>query len=162
MSRKGSRIALIVVLLGCICLSCGDSKEREARELLVQSQELLQQRKWVEFNELMNRIIWEYPDTQAATAAEMMLKNMTERANLLTQTALRGAFSVSMGYLASDPTAELDLEKLYDYGYRKVDDVEITIVGNRLDNLLIAGKHIGGDRKYYIDRDGVIKADEEG
>jgi hypothetical protein len=130
--------------------------------MLAQAQPLLQQKRWVELNELLNTIILEYPNTQAATAAEMMLRNMIERANLLTQAALRGVFSASMSCLMSNPNAELNLEELYDYGFRGVEDVEITFVGNRLNNLLIAGKHIAGDRKYFVDREGVVKPEKEG
>jgi hypothetical protein len=150
---------LAFLVAGTICISCGDN-EKKARDMLVQSHVLLKKAKWIELKEHLNKILSEYPETKAATAATAMLDEMVKRANHIAETALKGAFVASVGYLASHPNEELNMTKLNEFGFRATEGVEIEIVRGEADDFLITSEHVAGDKVYSVGRDGRIEYEE--
>jgi len=76
--------------------------------MLMQSQTLFKKGKWIELENLLNRIVSEYPKTKAARAATEMLDKMVKNANSIAEITLKSAYVASVGYLASYPNEEID------------------------------------------------------
>jgi hypothetical protein len=159
MPTRFLNLLFVSVLFVMFCISCG-SKEREARDMLIQSQRFLEEERWVELEKHLNRITSEYPETKAAAVAAEMRYNMVQRANKIAETTLKGAFVSGMGYLVSYPDEELTMEKIQEFGFKPIEVVEIEVVRGEADDFLITSEHVVGDRVYSVGPDGKIEHEE--
>lgn len=159
MPTKFLKLLIVYVLFILFCISCG-SKEREARDMLIQSQQFLKEGEWLELEEHLNKIISEYPETKAAAVAAEMRDNMVQRANHIAETTLKGAYVSSMGYLVSYPDEELTMGKIQEFGFKPLEEVEIEIVRGDAEDFLITSEHVVGDRVYSVGPDGQIEYEE--
>jgi hypothetical protein len=108
---------LLAFLLGC------GGQEREASNMLLQATGMVQQGNWMELKSHLDKIISEYPETEAAPKAAEMRDEMVGRVNQIAKTALQSALSASIGYAVSYPDETLDLVKLREFGFEGVEGV---------------------------------------
>jgi hypothetical protein len=113
----------------------------------------------VELKEHLDKVISEYPDTDAAKKAEEMRRELTARTNNIAETVLQGALAATIGYSVSYPDETLDLQKIREFGFQGMEEVEIDFARSDPNDFLITASHVAGDKVYTVGRDGVISAE---
>jgi hypothetical protein len=113
----------------------------------------------VELTEHLDKVISEYPDTEAAKKATEMRTELTARTNDIAKTVLQGALAATIGYAVSYPEDTLDLQKIKQFGFEGMEGVEINFVRSDPNDFLITASHVAGDQVFTAGRDGVIAAE---
>jgi len=158
------KLFLASVFVVTFCITC-TSREDKAQEMLIQTHTMLEgtEFNYIEIKEHLNKIISEYPETDAAAAATILLDKAIEGANIQAELALRSAYSAAVSYSVSYPDAEkLDIITLREYGLGQFKDVELKIIRDGAHNFLITSEHAEGDRVYSINSDGRIESWSKG
>ena len=81
--------------------------------------------------------------------------------NATAEAVLKDAFTCSMAYFADYPNGQVDLNKLKEVGFNKNEDVIITIIQGRYNNLLISSEHPSGTKIFKIFHDGSIQSSDK-
>ena len=160
MAKKFLKSVLLSVLAATFFISCG-SDEREAKNMLIQCQKFLKSTNWVELGNHLDKIIYQYPDTEAAETAKAMRNKMIQRANHIAETILKAALASGTACAMSYPNQPLAMEQLREFGYKGMDGVEVEIVRDEPDDFLITSAHVVGDRVYSVGTDGYIEYDSK-
>jgi len=113
----------------------------------------------VELKEHLDKVISEYPDTDAARKAEEMQAELTARTNNIAENLLQSALAATIGYSVSYPDETLDLQKIREFGFEGMEGVEIDFASSDPKDFLITASHVAGDKIFTAGRDGVISAE---
>jgi hypothetical protein len=113
----------------------------------------------VELKEHLDKVISEYPDTEAAKKAEEMQAELTARTNNIAETVLQSALAATIGYSVSYPDETLNLQKIREFGFEGMEGVEIGFARSDPNDFLITTSHVAGDKVFTAGRDGVISAE---
>jgi len=149
MANRFVKSLLPSVLAVAFFISCG-SDEREAKNMLIQCQRFLRAANWIELENHLDKIIYQYPDTKAAETAKAMRNVMTQRANHIAETILKAALAAGTACAVSYPNKPLAMEQLREFGYKGMEGVEVEIVRDEPDDFLITSDHVVGDRVYSV------------
>ena len=160
MANRFVKSLLPSVLAVAFFISCG-SDEREAKNMLIQCQKFLRAANWIELENHLDKIIYQYPDTKAAETAKAMRNEMIQRANHIAETILKAALAAGTACAVSYPNKPLAMEQLREFGYKGMEGVEVEIVRDEPDDFLITSAHVVGDRVYSVGTDGYIEYDSK-
>ena len=149
MANRFVKSLLPSVLAVSFFISCG-SDEREAKNMLIQCQKFLRAANWIELENHLDKIIYQYPDTKAAETAKAMRNEMIQRANHIAETILKAALAAGTACAVSYPNKPLAMEQLREFGYKGMDGVEVEIVRDEPEDFLITSAHVVGDRVYSV------------
>ncbi len=158
MANRFFKSLLPSVLAVAFFISCG-SDEREAKNMLIQCQRFLAAANWIELENHLDKIIYQYPDTKAAETAKAMRNVMIQRTNHIAETILKAALAAGTACAVSYPNKPLAMEQLREFGFKGMDGVEVEIVRDEPDDFLITSDHVVGDRVYSVGTDGYIQYD---
>jgi hypothetical protein len=156
MTKRLFKSLLPSVISVALFLSCGGD-EKEAKDMLIQSQRFLKAGKLVQLGKHLDNIISQYPDTKAAETAKAMRNEMTQRANYMAETMLKAAFAAATGCAASYPDSPVTMRNLRDFGFKGMAGVKVEIVRDDPADFQITSAHVSGDRVYSVGTDGRIQ-----
>ena len=155
--RSPHRPVALILLLVC-CASCS-GKESKARNLLIQARTMLVPGRTVELVEHLEMIVEDYPETEAAVFARQMLTEAIASGNKQAEMKLREAWATSNIYFLEDPYGTLDMEKLVVKGFKRDQEVILTVVNGASYELEITSRHVVGDRIYSVDLEGNVTSE---
>ncbi len=129
-------------------LACSKNREEKAGAMLTEIGMMRSDGNWVEKKELLNQVISEYPETQSAGMATIMLNKLILSCNRTAQDDLQNALLAKERYLKEHPDGIPDIQALREYGFRKSNGVDPRIIRNGEGNPLIRSEHVAGDTVY--------------
>lgn len=71
----------------------------------------------------------------------------------------KNAYTAAQAYYTEFPSATVDFAKLEVGGFKKTDNVTVTVAAGKQDNLRIETSHDSSDRTYWVNSAGVISHD---
>lgn len=154
-AARSLRPPLMVILAVCCCVSC-TSKEREARNLLIQARTLIIPGKTVELVEHLKMIVTDYPETDAAVIAREMLSVAIGSGNRQAEMKLREAWVTATIFFIAEPYGTLDMAKLVREGFKRDQEVIVRVVNGTSYELKITSRHVVGDKLYSMGADGNV------
>jgi hypothetical protein len=144
----------IAVILFLLAVGACSGAERQARNMLLEANSMIQRGDTVELIEHLNGLIEEYPDTEAAVTAGEMLAEAIRGCNDQAENKLLEAFANATIFFIDQPNGTLDRDRLIATGYRDVPEVIVEIPNGQAYRFRMTAHHVAGDLLYAIDIDG--------
>ena len=152
--KLGRYVLLLACLTATVALISCQSKENEAKELVLQAHVMINNGDWMALRNHLEMIVAEYPDTRAGETAREMLQKMISQVNDLAETVLKQALVTAIACQASYPESDITMKRLREFGFKSVKDVIVEIDEPQADDFLISAWHQAGDLIWFVGPDG--------
>ncbi len=149
---------IVVLLVMLLSLASCSGRERQARNLLLETTWMIQRGEMVEMIDHLNGLIEEYPDTEAAIMAREMLAEAIGGCNDQAGNKLHEAFACATIFFIGEPYGSLDKDGLVAAGYKDTPDVILEIVTGQAYGFEMTARHVAGDLVHAIDLDGNMRS----
>ena len=88
------------------------------------------------------------------------MKNLMRAFNASAKSDVKNAYTTAMAYFSDFPKGKIDMTKLVQSGFVKLEGVEMSATGNQSD-FKITAAHVDGDKVYIINAEGRISVESK-
>ena len=78
--------------------------------------------------------------------------------NAAANSDVKNAYTAAQAYFTDEPSANVGITALENYGYQATKDVTLTIFASSQNDLSMSASHTNGDKAYQVDSAGSISA----